>query len=69
MSFIQQYEAQVNADTPRAIACWIAACITHACNFPGRPGFLHERIEAWLDPRMLNPTTGMFVGIREDWSW
>lgn len=68
-TFVQTYESHVNADTPRAVACWMAAIMTHYKNFPGRPCFLHERMEAWLDARMLNPTTGLFYGIREDWSW
>lgn len=68
-TFMDYMQAQLRDGTPRPVAAWIAAILTHYCNFPGRPCFLVERAEAWMDPRLVNPTTGALIGIRSDWSW
>lgn len=68
-TFAQHYKTQVDADTPRAIACWIAAILTAYANVVNRPVTLAEFPERWFDVRMTNPTTGSFIGIREDWTW
>jgi|WetSurMetagenome_2_1015567.scaffolds.fasta_scaffold926300_3 hypothetical protein len=68
-SFSNMLRLHLEGGTPPAIACWLAAIQVAYSNFVGRPCFLAEQHERWFDPRMLNPTTGPFVGIREDWTW